>query len=85
MITIVLRRDLAPAAAHVCEELRGSIPVAGVIIDRRYGERRRSDSGVAGERRRADRRVRGNAERLREQGWAIVSGEPHSPYPTSST
>ena len=72
-IVVIIRRDLAPAAAHLRDELRGFVAVDAVIIDRRYGERRRADVGRAEERRRADRRRRPTAQQLREVGWAVVT------------
>jgi hypothetical protein len=74
-IAVIIRRDLAPAAAHVRDELWGFVALAAVIIDRRYGERRRTDVAPSGERRQADRRCRRTAKRVRDDGWAVVTVE----------
>ena len=41
-IAVIIRRDLAPVAAHLRDELSGLTSVVSVIIDRRYRERRAS-------------------------------------------
>jgi membrane protein implicated in regulation of membrane protease activity len=74
-IAVIIRRDVAPAAAHLRDELHGLVSLAAVIIDRRYGERRRTEATHLGERRQTDRRRRSVAQQLREGGWAVVTVE----------
>jgi hypothetical protein len=46
-----------------------------IIIDRRYGEHRRTLSALAVEGRAGDRRVRRIDDRLRDFGWALVDAD----------
>jgi hypothetical protein len=71
-IAVIIRRDLAPVAAHLREEFSGLASLVAVIIDRRYRDRRRSDDAPPVERRQADRRRRNVAEQLRDGGWAVI-------------
>ncbi len=72
-IAVIIRRDLAPVAAHLREEFSGVASLVAVIIDRRYRDRRRTDAAQPVERRQAERRRRNVAEQLREGGWAVIS------------
>lgn len=71
-IAVIIRRDLAPVAAHLRDELSGFASLVAVIIDRRYRDRRRAPSVRSTDRRQADRRRRSVAEQVREGGWAVV-------------
>jgi hypothetical protein len=71
-IAVIIRRDLAPVAAHLRDEFSGLASLVAVIIDRRYRDRRRTDAAQPVERRRADRRRRNVSDQLREGGWAVV-------------
>ena len=53
--------------------------LAAVIIDRRYGERRRTAIDHPADRRRADRRRHSIAPSLRDDGWAVVTMEESTP------
>lgn len=72
-IAVIIRRDLAPVAAHLRDEFSGVASLVAVIIDRRYRDRRQTPAVPAMERRQADRRRRNVAEQLREGGWAVIS------------
>ena len=78
-IAVIIRRDLAPAAAYVRGELQAFVSLAAVIIDRRYGERRRTAIDHPADRRRADRRRHSIAPSLRDDGWAVVKMEESTP------
>jgi len=71
-IAVIIRRDLAPVAAHLREEFSGLASLVAVIIDRRYRDRRRSEAAQPVERRQADRRRRNVTEQLRDGGWAVI-------------
>ena len=71
-IAVIIRRDLAPVAAHLREEFSGLASLVAVIIDRRYRDRRRNDTSQPVERRQADRRRRNVSEQLRDGGWAVI-------------
>jgi hypothetical protein len=71
-IAVIIRRDLAPVAAHLREEFSGLASLVAVIIDRRYRDRRRTDATQPVERRQADRRRRNVSEQLRDGGWAVI-------------
>ena len=71
-IAVIIRRDLAPVAAHLRDELSGFAYLVAVIIDRRYRDRRRTDSTAAVERRRSERRRHDIAAQLRDGGWAVI-------------
>ena len=71
-IAVIIRRDLAPVAAHLRDEFSGLASLVAVIIDRRYRDRRRSDAAQPVERRRAERRRRNVSDQLREGGWAVI-------------
>jgi hypothetical protein len=72
-IAVIIRRDLAPVAAHLRDEFSGLASLVAVIIDRRYRDRRRNkDAAQPVERRQAERRRRNVSEQLREGGWAVV-------------
>ena len=71
-IAVIIRRDLAPVAAHLREEFSGLASLVAVIIDRRYRDRRRGDAAQPVERRQAERRRRNVSEQLREGGWAVI-------------
>ena len=74
-IAIILRRDLARAAAHLRDELSAFVPLVSIIIDRRYGDRRHTGTGCPVERRQAGRRQRNLAKQLTDNGWAVVTGD----------
>jgi hypothetical protein len=71
-IAVIIRRDLAPVAAHLRDEFSGLASLVAVIIDRRYRDRRRADAAQPVERRQTDRRRRNVSEQLREGGWAVI-------------
>ena len=71
-IAVIIRRDLASVAAHLREEFSGLASLVAVIIDRRYRDRRRSETAQPVERRQADRRRRNVTEQLRDGGWAVI-------------
>ena len=71
-IAVIIRRDLAPVAAHLRDEFSGLASLVAVIIDRRYRDRRRADAAQPVERRQADRRRRNVSDQLRDGGWAVV-------------
>jgi hypothetical protein len=71
-IAVIIRRDLAPMAAHLRDEFSGLASLVAVIIDRRYRDRRQSPGPRSIERRQADRRRRNVADQLREGGWAVI-------------
>jgi hypothetical protein len=71
-IAVIIRRDLAPVAAHLRDEFSGLASLVAVIIDRRYRDRRRGDAAQPVERRQAERRRRNVSEQLREGGWAVI-------------
>jgi hypothetical protein len=71
-IAVIIRRDLAPVAAHLRDEFSGLASLVAVIIDRRYRDRRRTDAAQPVERRQADRRQRNVSEQLRDGGWAVI-------------
>jgi hypothetical protein len=71
-IAVIIRRDLAPVAAHLRDEFSGLATLVAVIIDRRYRDRRQSAGPRTVERRQADRRRRNITEQLRDGGWAVV-------------
>jgi hypothetical protein len=71
-IAVIIRRDLAPVAAHLRDEFSGLTSLVAVIIDRRYRDRRRADATRPVERRQADRRRRNVSEQLRDGGWAVI-------------
>ena len=71
-IAVIIRRDLAPVAAHLRDEFSGLASLVAVIIDRRYRDRRRAEAAQPVERRQADRRRRNVSEQLRDGGWAVV-------------
>ena len=71
-IAVIIRRDLAPVAAHLRDEFSGLASLVAVIIDRRYRDRRRVDAAQPVERRQADRRCRNVSDQLRDGGWAVV-------------
>jgi hypothetical protein len=71
-IAVIIRRDLAPVAAHLRDEFSGLASLVAVIIDRRYRDRRRADAVQPVERRQADRRKRNVSEQLRNGGWAVI-------------
>jgi hypothetical protein len=71
-IAVIIRRDLAPVAAHLRDEFSGVASLVAVIIDRRYRDRRRTPATPPTERRQADRRRRNVAEQIREGGWAVI-------------
>jgi hypothetical protein len=71
-IAVIIRRDLAPVAAHLRDELSGLAYLVAVIIDRRYRDRRHADAARSVERRHTDRRRRNVAEQLRDDGWAVI-------------
>lgn len=71
-IAVIIRRDLAPVAAHLREEFSGLASLVAVIIDRRYRDRRRADAAPPVERRQAERRRRNVSEQLRDGGWAVI-------------
>ena len=72
-IAVIIRRDLAPVAAHLRDEFSGLASLVAVIIDRRYRDRRRNDAAAQPvERRQAERRRRNVSEQLREGGWAVI-------------
>jgi hypothetical protein len=73
-IVVIIRRDLARVAAHLRDELGGFVRLVAVIIDRRYGDRRRAATVRPVERRQSDRRWRSSvAKQLRDNGWAVVT------------
>ena len=71
-IAVIIRRDLAPVAAHLRDEFSGLASLVAVIIDRRYRDRRRAEAAQPVERRQADRRRRNVSEQLRDGGGAVV-------------
>ena len=71
-IAVIIRRDMAPVAAHLRDEFSGLASLVAVIIDRRYRDRRRVDAAQPVERRQADRRRRNVSDQLRDGGWAVV-------------
>jgi hypothetical protein len=71
-IAVIIRRDLAPVAAHLRDELSGFAYLVAVIIDRRYRDRRRADTASAVDRRRTERRRHDVAAQLRDGGWAVI-------------
>ena len=72
-IAVIIRRDLAPVAAHLRDELSGFAFLVAVIIDRRYRDRRQRDAACPVERRQAERRCRNVAQQLRDGGWVLIS------------
>lgn len=71
MLFIVSRDN--PALYEVLRREFEGEPEVEVILDRRYGDRRRAATPVAIERRRGERRGHPEVEeRLRSLGWAIV-------------
>lgn len=55
-------------ASHFSDE-----PEVAVVLDRRFGDRRRRDDAVPEDRRRSERRVRASAEaHLKAQDFALV-------------
>lgn len=71
-IAVIIRRDLAPVAAHLRDEFSGLASLVAVIIDRRYRDRRRAEAVPPVERRQAERRRRNVSEQLRDGGWVVV-------------
>ena len=71
-IAVIIRRDLAPVAAHLRDEMSGLASLVSVIIDRRYRDRRRAQTSQPVERRQADRRRRNVSDQLRDGGWAVI-------------
>jgi hypothetical protein len=71
-IAVIIRRDLAPVAAHLRDEFSGVASLVAVIIDRRYRDRRRASVAPSTERRHSDRRRRNVADQLRDGGWAVI-------------
>jgi hypothetical protein len=71
-IAVIIRRDLAPVAAHLRDEFSGLASLVAVIIDRRYRDRRRTEAAQPVERRHGERRQRNVSEQLRDGGWAVV-------------
>ena len=71
-IAVIIRRDLAPVAAHLRDEFSGLASLVAVIIDRRYRDRRRAAAAQPVERRQAERRQRNVSEQLRDGGWAVI-------------
>jgi hypothetical protein len=80
-IAVIIRRDLAPVAAHLRDELSGFAYLVAVIIDRRYRDRRRTETDRPVERRHGERRRHDVAAQVRDGGWAIipVDGTPPAP------
>ena len=71
-IAVIIRRDLASVAAHLREEFNGVASLVAVIIDRRYRERRRTETVPPTERRQGERRRHDIAAQVREGGWAVI-------------
>jgi len=72
-IAVIIRRDLAPVAAHLRDEFSGVASLVAVIIDRRHRDRRQASAAPSTERRHTDRRRRNVAEQLRDGGWAVIA------------
>jgi hypothetical protein len=80
-IAVIIRRDLAPVAAHLRDQLSGFAYLVAVIIDRRYRDRRRTETAQSVERRHTERRRHDVAAQLRDGGWAVVPVDDAPPTP----
>jgi hypothetical protein len=73
-IAVIIRRDLAPVAAHLRDEFSGLASLVAVIIDRRYRDRR--GLSAAERVRAAARRRLGRHPGRRQASAAIVCSRP---------
>jgi len=70
-LLMIVSRERPALYERLCQEFHGDAGVA-VVLDRRFGERRRSAHGVSAEQRRADRRQQDIQLQLKRLGWATV-------------
>ena len=70
-LLMIVSRERPALYERLCQEFHGDDGVA-VVLDRRFGERRRSAHGVSAEQRRADRRQADIQVQLKRLGWATV-------------
>jgi hypothetical protein len=69
----IVSRGNAKLAGELQQHFSGSASVQ-VVVDRRFGERRRQTADITPERRRADRRTRPHVDKeLRLTSFAIVT------------
>ena len=69
----IVSRGNAKLASELQQHFSGSASVQ-VVVDRRFGERRRQSADITPERRRADRRTRPHVDKeLRLTSFAIVT------------
>jgi hypothetical protein len=70
---LIVSRGSAKLASYLQSHFSGDATVQ-VVVDRRYGERRRESASVVTERRRVDRRTRPHVDKeLRLTSFAIVT------------
>ena len=75
-LIFVVSRDALDHYEYLKRAFAGDDRVS-VVLDRRWGERRKASSARDGDRRRVDRRSRRLIDdRVRRQGWAMVRVEP---------
>lgn len=80
LLFIVSREE--PRLYHYVRAAFASTEAVEVILDRRYGERRRSARPVDVDRRQGERRATDVGQSLRHLGWATVwSTSPHTTVP----
>jgi len=71
VLLMIVARDRPMLFEKLLDEFDGDASVS-VVLDRRFGERRRQPLSVTAEQRRADRRRMRVDEDLRRLGWATV-------------
>jgi hypothetical protein len=70
-VLMIVARDRTELYERLRQEFANDRAVA-VVLDRRYGQRRRASLAVTAEQRRAERRRRNVEEELRSLGWATT-------------
>jgi hypothetical protein len=78
-LLFIVSRDAVDHYVHLKRVFADNGKVT-IILDRRWGERRKASSARGVERHSGDRRSRPLIDdRLRRQGWAIVWSSPSTP------
>jgi hypothetical protein len=70
-LLMIVSRERPALYEHLRTEFQGDRGIA-VVLDRRFGERRRLSEPATPEQRRADRRRQDVDQQLRRLGWATV-------------
>ena len=70
-VLMIVARDRTELYERLRQEFANDRAVA-VVMDRRYGQRRRATVAVTPEQRRAERRRRDIEDDLRRLGWATA-------------